>query len=178
MGISILKLRSWNNIYLMSFHIPAKDQTQVHAETGSFTLHPNPSKHFIYSWHQNNKWVAHLIQDFAFIIQTCWHLYFTVIQLKALRSQQIFAHAMTASLLWHMQNLEVITSLWGCNTSKNNIFIELIIVSKTVPHLRYHAHKSSGPWYDFDRASCYVTSNNPSIIHQIIYDGFLMSPDT
>ena len=99
-------------------------------------------------------------------------------QFKTLRSLQIFPHAMTAVLSWHVQNLVVVTLLRSCIKSKNTISIEWIIVSKTDPHLHYHTHKSSGPWQDFSRASCYVTSDNLSIIQQIIYDGHLVSLDT
>ena len=81
-------------------------------------------------------------------------------------------------LLWHEQNLVVIILLWGVNKSKNNKPIQSVIVSKTETNLHYHAHKSSGPWYDFGRACRYVTSNNLSIILQIIYDGLPMAPDT
>ena len=93
-------------------------------------------------------------------------------------SLQIYAHALTAVLLWHEQNLVMIILLWGVNKSKNNKPIQSVIVSKTETNLHYHAHKSSGPWYDFVRACCYVTSNNLSIILQIIYDGLPMAPDT
>ena len=52
---------------------------------------------------------AHVINVILLAIQVRWKLCLAVIQLLPVRSQQIFAHAMTAQLSWHVQNFVVIT---------------------------------------------------------------------
>ena len=49
--------------------------------------------------------------DFLPAIEIPWKLCLAVIPLPAIRSQQIFAHAMTAQLSCHVQNFVVITAL-------------------------------------------------------------------
>ena len=61
---------------------------------------------------------ARFTNDFLPAIQIRWKLRLDVIPLLAFRSQQIFAHATTAQLFCHVQNIVAITVLesrWECN---------------------------------------------------------------
>ena len=54
---------------------------------------------------------ARFTNDFLPAIQIRWKLRLAVIPLLAIRSQQIFAHATTAQLPCHVQNLVAITAI-------------------------------------------------------------------
>ena len=54
---------------------------------------------------------VHFTNDFLPAIQIRWKLRLAVIPLLAIRSRQIFAHATTAQLSWHVQTFVAITVL-------------------------------------------------------------------
>ena len=54
---------------------------------------------------------AHFTDDFPITIKLRWKIFFTVIPSQAKLSLQIFAHATTAELSCHMQNMLAISSV-------------------------------------------------------------------
>ena len=61
---------------------------------------------------------ARFTNNFLPAIQIRWKLRLDVIPLQAIRSQQIFTHATTAQLSYHVQNfiaIKVLESRWGWN---------------------------------------------------------------
>ena len=63
---------------------------------------------------------AHLTNEFSKKIQTPLKINFVVIPFHTIKSIQIFAHATTAMLLWHVQNFVVNMTL-ECHWEKNEI---------------------------------------------------------
>ena len=69
---------------------------------------------------------AHFTNHLSIIIQIWWKICFTVIQFQTMRSQQNFAHAMTAHLLCHVQKIVVISSSQlGGKQNDTDIKVEL-----------------------------------------------------
>ena len=55
-------------------------------------------------------WLGYILPMIFNVIQSQWNIHFSVTPFMDIRLLQIFAHAMTAQLSWHMQNFVAIIS--------------------------------------------------------------------